>query len=42
MSRFTAESFEDMLHSIHYISRTLLRIEKLLVDIDEKINRKES
>lgn len=41
MSRFTAESFEDMLHSIHYISRTLERIETVLNEIKEKLIKKE-
>ena len=33
MSKLTSECFKDMLHSIHYISRTLERIETVLNDI---------
>lgn len=40
-SRITVESFEDMLHSIHYISRTLERIETVLNDIKDTLNKKE-
>ena len=40
-SKIIAENFEDMLHSIHYISRTLERIETVLNDIKEKLIKKE-
>ena len=41
MSKLTSECFKDMLHSIHYISRTLERIETVLNDIKEKLIKKE-
>lgn len=40
-SKFSSESFEDMLHSIHYISRTLERIETVLNDIKDTLTKKE-
>ena len=40
-SKVTTENLEDMLHSIHYISRTLERIETVLNSINERLIRKE-
>lgn len=40
-SKVMTETFEDMLHSIHYISRTLERIETVLNEIKEKLIKKE-
>ena len=40
-SKVVNENLEDMMHSIHYILRTLERIETVLISINEKLIKKE-